>query len=113
MSSEGRDKPDSRPGEPGSQTDPDHQPKNPTIRAKLRPFEYLGGAAVCAVFTALVVLMATRNWLTTAIAFGVVFIVVLVAVAMLLLAVKPDEDERREIEGYGDQSEPDSTVGSG
>jgi hypothetical protein len=47
---------------------------------------------VCGVFTALVVGAATRDWILAAIFFGVVFIVSLVALAMIMLGQTPDAD---------------------
>ncbi|MDF2575953.1 MAG: transporter ATP-binding protein [Agromyces sp.] len=62
----------------------------PSRREVLRPIEYVGGAAIAAIFTSLIVLMVTRDWTLTLITAGGVFIVVLVVLALLAMAVKPD-----------------------
>lgn len=61
----------------------------PSRRDRLRPLELLGVAAVLSVFTGLIVGLVTREWVLAAIFFGVVFIVSLVALAMLALAFSP------------------------
>lgn len=62
----------------------------PSRRDVLRPIEYVGGAAIAAVFTSLIVLMVTRDVTLTLITAGGVFIVVLVVLALFAMAVKPD-----------------------
>ncbi|WP_419817886.1 hypothetical protein [Glaciibacter flavus] len=69
----------------------------PSRRDLLRPIEMLGGAAIGSIFVGLIVLMVTREVQLAAIAFGVVFIVVLVALAMFALVMKPDAAEFEEI----------------
>lgn len=51
-------------------------------------------AALVAVFIGLVVLLSTREPILAIIFFGVAFIVSLVVIAMLALAVKPDDAEQ-------------------
>lgn len=65
----------------------------PTRRQTLKPLELLAGAAIATIFVGLVVLMVTRDVTLTAIAAGIVFIIVLVATAMFVLVIKPDEEE--------------------
>jgi hypothetical protein len=65
----------------------------PSRRDVLRPVEYVGGAAIAAIFTSVITLMVTRDWTITLIAAGGVFIVVLVVMALLAMAVKPDASE--------------------
>ena len=65
----------------------------PSRRDVLRPAEYVGGAAIAAVFTAAIVLMVTRDWLITLIALGGVFIIVLMVLALLAMTVKPNSGE--------------------
>ncbi|MBM7502859.1 ABC transporter ATP-binding protein [Agromyces aurantiacus] len=65
----------------------------PSRRDVLRPAEYVGGAAIAAVFTAAIVLMVTRDWLITLIALGGVFIIVLMVLALLAMTVKPNPGE--------------------
>ena len=50
-------------------------------------------SGVLAVFTGLITLMATREIVLSLIFFGIAFVVVLVVLAMLVLAVRPDGDE--------------------
>jgi hypothetical protein len=64
----------------------------PTRKDKTRPVELIGLSAVFGVFTGLIVGLATREWLLAAIFFGVVFIVSLVALAMIMLGQTPDAD---------------------
>lgn len=51
-----------------------------------------------AVFTGLIVLMATRNIVLSLVFLGVAFIVVLVVLAMLQLAVRPDGAELTDLD---------------
>lgn len=64
----------------------------------LRPVEYVGGAAIAAIFTGAITLMVTRDWTLTLIGAGGVFIVVLVVLALLAMAVKPDASESAELD---------------
>ena len=73
----------------------------PSRRDVLRPVEYVGGAAIAAVFTSVVVLVVTREWNLALIAAGGVFIVVLVVLALLSMAVKPDASETAELHDDG------------
>jgi hypothetical protein len=70
----------------------------PSKKDRLRPVELLVLAAIMGVFTGLVVLMASREWLLAVVFFGVAFIVALVVLAMFALTFKPNEAERHEIE---------------
>ncbi|WP_350348391.1 hypothetical protein ABIQ69_00225 [Agromyces sp. G08B096] len=69
----------------------------PSRREVLRPAEYVGGAAIAAIFVGAITLMVTRDWTLTLIGTGAVFIIVLVVLALLQMAVKPDATERAEI----------------
>ncbi len=69
----------------------------PTRQDRLRPLEFVGISAVIAVFVGLVVLLSTRQPVLSLVFFGVAFIVSLVVIAMLSLAVKPDEAERNDL----------------
>jgi hypothetical protein len=51
-----------------------------------------------AVFTGLIVLMSTRDIILSVIFLGIAFIVVLVVLAMLVLAVRPDGDELTDLD---------------
>ena len=65
----------------------------PSRRDVLRPVEFVGGAAIAAVFTALIVLITTRDWFLTLITAGGTFIVVLMGLALLAMTVKPNRGE--------------------
>jgi hypothetical protein len=71
----------------------------PSRRDVLRPAEYVGGAAIAAIFTGFITLVVTRDWTLTLIAAGGVFIVVLVVLALLAMAMKPDATESAELDG--------------
>ncbi|MFE6964969.1 hypothetical protein ACFVAJ_07650 [Agromyces sp. NPDC057679] len=73
----------------------------PSRQDRLRPAEYVGGAAIAAIFVGVICLVATRDWTITLIGAGGVFIIVLVALALLQMAIKPNADERAEL-GEGD-----------
>lgn len=71
----------------------------PSRRDVLRPIEYVGGAAIAAIFTGLVVLMTARDLMLALIIAGIAFIVVLVTLALLSMAIKPNAEETAEIDG--------------
>ena len=75
----------------------------PSRRDVLRPAEYVGGAAIAAIFTGVVVLVTARDLNLALIGAGIVFIVVLVVLALLAMAVKPNADETAEL---GEPREP-------
>lgn len=66
---------------------------NPSRKDRLRPLELVGISAVVAIFVGLVVLVSTRQPVLALVFLGVAFIVSLVVIAMLSLAVKPDDAE--------------------
>ncbi|HEU0256250.1 MAG TPA: hypothetical protein VFQ96_00255 [Microbacteriaceae bacterium] len=70
----------------------------PTRRDRLRPVELVGFSAILAVFTAIIVLAATREWWLTGISLAVSFIIVLVIVALLSMSFQPKADEVEELE---------------
>lgn len=74
-------------------TQPPGDDFRPSRRDVLRPAEYVGGAAIAAVFTAIIVLMTMRDWTLTLITAGGVFIVVLMVLALLAMTVKPNPGE--------------------
>lgn len=71
----------------------------PSRRDVLRPIEYVGGAAIAAIFTGLVVLITARDLMLALIIAGIAFIVVLVTLALLSMAIKPNAEETAEIDG--------------
>ena len=87
----------------------------PSRRDVLRPVEYVGGAAIAAVFTGVVVLFTTRDLTLTLIIAGIAFIAVLVVLALLAMAIKPNAEETAEIDGTDDpgQGDPEAPQGPG
>ena len=69
----------------------------PNRKDQLRPVELLAIAGVMAVFVGIIVFMSTRDFTIAAIFTGIVFIVALVVLAMMVLALKPDGDEKLDI----------------
>ena len=70
----------------------------PNPKDRTRPLELLALAGGLAVFVGLIVLMSTRDIITALIFTGIVFIVALVAIAMMVLAIRPDTDEKLDID---------------
>lgn len=68
----------------------------PSLRERFRPAELVGLSVGFALFLGLVVAMVTRDWVMAGIAFGIVFIVSLVVLAMLALTASSDEDTRKD-----------------
>jgi len=58
----------------------------PTRREMLRPAEYVGGAAIAAIFTGVITLVVTRDLTLALIATGGVFIIVLVGLGRIRAA---------------------------
>ncbi len=75
----------------------------PSRRDVLRPVEYVGGAAIAAIFVGVIAIVTTRDFPLTVIAAGGVFIVVLVVLALMAMTVKPDATESAEL---GDPEAP-------
>ena len=69
----------------------------PSRQDRLRPLEFVVISAIVAVFIGLVVLFTTRQPILALVFFGVAFIVSLVVIAMLSLAIKPNEAEQSDI----------------
>jgi hypothetical protein len=70
----------------------------PSRKDRIRPVELLSLSGGMALFSGLIVLMATRDILLTLIVLALVFIVVLVVLAMLTLAAQPTGDEQLDID---------------
>ncbi|WP_394768402.1 hypothetical protein [Lacisediminihabitans sp.] len=66
----------------------------PSRQDRLKPLEFIVLSAIVSGFIGLVVLLSTRQPVLSLVFFGVAFIVTLVTIAMLSLAVKPDEAEK-------------------
>lgn len=70
----------------------------PTLRDRLKPAELVVVSIVIGLFTGVVVMMSSRDWILSAVSFGIVFIVCLVVMAMFVLAIKPNKNELLDIE---------------
>jgi len=70
----------------------------PTRRDRFRPAELITLSAVIAGFGGLVTLMSTRDLVLTLIVFGIIFILSLMTIALLVMAVKPDDEEKRDLD---------------
>jgi predicted lysophospholipase L1 biosynthesis ABC-type transport system permease subunit len=79
----------------------------PSRRDVLRPVEYVGGAAIAAIFTGAIVLMVTRDWPLSLVFTGAAFIAVLVVLALLAMTIKPDAAESAELDEFGTPRGPD------
>jgi len=71
--------------------------RKPSLRDRMRPVEFLGIAGVLSIFVFLIVLMASREPILALIFFGIAFIVTLVVIALFVLGLKPDDEERRDL----------------
>jgi hypothetical protein len=67
------------------------------MRDRMRPAELLGLSAVFGGFAGLVVLMVTRDVVLALIFFGIAFILSVVVIAMLVLAMKPNDAEKTDL----------------
>lgn len=74
-----------------------HQERTPSLRDRMRPAEFVGLAAVLAAFVGVIVLMSTREPILSLVFFGVAFIVTLVVLALFVLGMKPDAEEKRDL----------------
>jgi len=70
----------------------------PSRKDRIRPVELLSLSGGMALFSGLIVLMATRDVILTLIVLALVFIVVLVVLAMLTLAARPTGDEQLDLD---------------
>ena len=70
----------------------------PSRRERFRPAELIGLSAVIALFGGLVTLMSTRDLVLALIFFGIIFVLTLVTIALLVMAIKPDEEERHDLD---------------
>ncbi|MEX1080098.1 MAG: hypothetical protein WED09_13430 [Homoserinimonas sp.] len=71
----------------------------PSRRDRFRPAELIGLSLVIATFGGLVTLMSTRDLVLTLIFFVIIFILTLVTIALLVMAMKPDDDEKKDLDG--------------
>ncbi|MHA6669699.1 hypothetical protein ACX3O0_12600 [Homoserinimonas sp. A447] len=70
----------------------------PTRRDRFRPAELIGLSAIIALFGGLVTLMSTRDLVLALIFFGIIFILTLMTIALLVMAIKPDQAEEQDLE---------------
>lgn len=70
--------------------------------ATLRPGEYVVIAGLLALFAGLVVLMVTRDPISAVLVAAGIFVLVVVAISMLLLAIVPNEKPE------GERDKPDT-----
>lgn len=73
-------------------------PHQPSRSERLKPAELVGFSGVLALVVGLVVLMSTRDIGLSVIALGLTFIVVLIAVAMFTLNMKPNDAEKTDLD---------------
>lgn len=69
----------------------------PSRRDRFRPAELIGLSLVIATFGGLVTLLTTRDLALSLIVFGIIFILTLLTIALLVMAVKPDEEEKQDL----------------
>jgi hypothetical protein len=70
----------------------------PSRRDRYRPAELISLSAIIALFGGLVTLMSTRDVVLALIFFGVVFILTLMTIALLVMAIKPDDAEKDDLD---------------
>lgn len=70
----------------------------PSRRDRFRPAELVILSLVIAAFGGLVTLMSTRDLVLTLVVFGIIFILTLITIALLVMAVKPDDAEKQELD---------------
>lgn len=70
----------------------------PNRRDRFRPAELITLSLVIAAFGGLITFMSTRDLVLATIFFGVIFILTLVTIALLVMAIKPDADEKNDLD---------------
>ena len=70
----------------------------PSRRERFRPAELIILSAVIAAFGGLVALMSTRDLVLSLIGFGIVFILSLMTIALLVMTIKPGDEEQRNLD---------------
>lgn len=71
---------------------------SPSRKDRLRPLELLVLSGIIAVFVGVVVGASTRDITLGAIFLGISFILTLMTLALLALSVKPDDDEKHDLD---------------
>jgi hypothetical protein len=82
----------------------------PSRKDIMRPYEYLAIAGGIALFSGLIALMTTRDPIIAIIGFGAVFIIALMTLALLALAMKPDDKELSDLEDQERQRRGDNSA---
>lgn len=88
-------------------------PNNPSTRDRLKPLELLGFSGFLAIFTALIVLMATRDWKLALIFGGSAFIVSVMMIALIGLGMKPNAQDVEARKDLGTDSGGTDSGGTG
>lgn len=70
----------------------------PSRKDLMRPYEYLAIAGGIALFSGVIMFMTTRDIVLSAIGLGIIFIIALMSLALLALAMKPDDAELTDLE---------------
>ena len=70
----------------------------PSRRDRYRPAELIGLSSIIALFGGLVTLMSTRDVVLALIFFGVIFILTLMTIALLVMAIKPNDAEKDDLD---------------
>jgi len=91
--------------EPRSQSaEPTPTDVTPSRRDRLRPAEFIGFAAILAIFTGVIVYFTTREFALASIFTGVAFIAVVLVLALIGLGGKPSSED---LEARKDLQTPD------
>lgn len=77
----------------------------PTRRDRFLPVELLAISGALGIFTGLIVLLSTRDFVLAGIALGIAFIVSLVLLALFALAFKPTAAEEEDIHAQDVEAE--------
>lgn len=88
-------------------------PNNPSTRDRLKPLELLGFSGFLAIFTALIVLMATRDWKLALIFGGSAFIVSVMMIALIGLGMKPNAQDVEARKDLGNEAGGTDSAGTG
>lgn len=70
----------------------------PSLRERLRPLELLTISGAIGLFTGLVVIYTTREWVLAVVSLGVAFILAVMVIALLALSAKPNAEEQVDID---------------
>ncbi|MBC9927004.1 MULTISPECIES: ABC transporter ATP-binding protein [unclassified Leucobacter] len=88
-------------------------PNTPSTRDRLKPLELLGFSGILAIFTALIVLMATRDWKLMLIFGGAAFIISVMMIALIGLGMKPNAQDVEARKDLGTDAGGTDSAGTG